>query len=236
MAVIIHHFYSSALTECNSMTVIVPVEKAERTSYPVLWLIPPFGGDHTAWLRHTNMERLAEENAFMIVMPDMKLSFGTDMVHGFKYHTMLTKELPQVLCQVYPADLSQQMIAGAKEGAYTALYSSLTCEGQYRKTIALSCGSLTDENLPKNLQKPFFYAFGTDNMADLSNTDYDVCSSLDSWKDLDTWFLAWSCKDTYHSSCERLSSYLRAGSVKEYKGASFSWKEWESVLKDVFNG
>ena len=235
MAVIIHHFYSNALTECNSMSVIVPIEKADRDTYPVLWLIPPFGSDHTAWIRHTDMERLAEEKEIMIVMPDMKLSFGTDMKHGLKYRTMLTEELPQIISHVYPADLSQQMIAGAKEGAYITMYSSLTCAGQYKRTIALSCGSLTDECLPDDLKKPFFNAFAAADPAELLNTEYDVCNMLKNCKYANDWFLAWSENDTYHRSCERLSGYLLKESVKEYKGAALSWIAWESILRETLN-
>ena len=45
MALILDHFYSAALTECNSLTAIVPMENNEKSSYPVLWLLPPAGCD-----------------------------------------------------------------------------------------------------------------------------------------------------------------------------------------------
>lgn len=45
MALILNHFYSSALTECNSMTVIAPVETWPDRKFPVLWLLPPVGMD-----------------------------------------------------------------------------------------------------------------------------------------------------------------------------------------------
>ena len=73
MALILDHFYSAALTECNSLTAIVPVENNEKSSYPVLWLLPPAGYDHTAWQRHTAVEDLADELGIIIVMPDLKL-------------------------------------------------------------------------------------------------------------------------------------------------------------------
>ena len=69
MALILDHFYSAALTECNSLTAIVPMENNEKSSYPVLWLLPPAGCDHTAWQRHTAVEDLADELGIIIVMP-----------------------------------------------------------------------------------------------------------------------------------------------------------------------
>ena len=74
MALILNHFYSSALTECNSMTVIAPVETWPDRKFPVLWLLPPVGMDHTAWQRHTWIEEMAEKKGILVVMPDMKLS------------------------------------------------------------------------------------------------------------------------------------------------------------------
>jgi len=228
MAVIVHHFYSAALTECNSMTVIAPVEKTPRESYPVLWLLPPFGGDHTAWVRHTDLERLAEKNGIMIVMPDLKLSFGVDMAHGFKYHTMLTQELPQVLQTTYPADLSKQMIAGAGTGAYAALYAAVSCPGQYQRTIAISCGSLTDEELPEALQRPFSLAFGN---GDLSR--FDICEQIKTGADVSGWQLYWAEKDACHTSSEKLAACLPESAATEYPGKELGWREWEAILYET---
>ena len=49
MAWILNQFYSAALTECNSMSVVVPIETCHKETHPVLWLLPPAGRDHTAW-------------------------------------------------------------------------------------------------------------------------------------------------------------------------------------------
>ena len=130
MALILDHFYSAALTECNSLTAIVPMENNEKSSYPVLWLLPPAGCDHTAWQRHTAVEDLADELGIIIVMPDLKLSYGLDMIHGFTYFQMLTKELPEMVADYFPADLGFQMIAGVKEGGYAALNAALSVPGQ----------------------------------------------------------------------------------------------------------
>jgi len=107
------------------------MENNEKSSYPVLWLLPPAGCDHTAWQRHTAVEDLADELGIIIVMPDLKLSYGLDMIHGFTYFQMLTKELPEMVADYFPADLGFQMIAGVKEGGYAALNAALSVPGQY---------------------------------------------------------------------------------------------------------
>ena len=40
MALILDHFYSATLTECNSLTAIVPMENNEKSSYPFYGCFP----------------------------------------------------------------------------------------------------------------------------------------------------------------------------------------------------
>lgn len=70
------------------------------------------------------MEAFAEQKQKMLVMPDLKLSCGLDMIHGLRYHTMLVSELPFFLSTHFSVDLNSQIIAGAKEGAYAAVICS----------------------------------------------------------------------------------------------------------------
>ena len=54
MALILDLIYSATLTECNSLTAIVPMENNEKSSYPVLWLLPPAvaaAGDSSLFVR-----------------------------------------------------------------------------------------------------------------------------------------------------------------------------------------
>ncbi len=174
LAVILHHFYSKSLTEANSMQVIVPLETSAKEKFPVLWLLPPMGYDHSAWIRKTNIEKLAEELEIIIAMPDMKLSCGLNMVHGFTYYDMLTDELIEKVNDVYPTDSSCHIIAGAKEGGYAALKAALSKPKNYKMAISLSCGSLTDVIPSDCNEKEYANAFGTKNLSELQNTEFDL--------------------------------------------------------------
>ena len=143
MALILDHFYSAALTECNSLTAIVPVENNEKSSYPVLWLLPPAGCDHTAWQRHTAVEDLADELGIIIVMPDLKLSYGLDMIHGFAYFQMLTKELPEhdemyELHRLLGALLSKELTINEKLTIIGDEYN-IPVEENFRRDVNIMC-------------------------------------------------------------------------------------------------
>ena len=167
MAWILNQFYSAALTECNSMSVVVPIETCHKETYPVLWLLPPAGRDHTAWYRHADVDELAEKFGIIVAMPDLKLSYGADMVHGFAYFQMLTEELPDLVKNYFPADLEKQMIAGVMEGGYSAFYAALSCPGKYCFAACYSCGSLSDEAFEGRERKQMEDAFGEAGAFDL---------------------------------------------------------------------
>lgn len=234
MALIQIHFFSEQLTECGTMNVILPIESVKREKYPVLWLIPPSGHDHTAWQRNTNIERLAGELGVMAVMPDMKLSFGLDMVHGFAYFSMLTKELPELIADYFPADLENQYIAGAEEGAYAALRAALLCPQNYRMAIGLSGGSLTDEILEPKRQAE--NAFGSADMGSFGETDYSLRHIL---KDKKIRFpkicLAYGAGDRYEKSAGLLAQEVekRGDSIVRRRNRKLDWKEWAELLEKL---
>lgn len=236
MALMQIHFFSEALTECNSMNVILPVEHWKRESYPVLWLIPPAGLDHTAWQRNTGVELLANELGIMVVMPDMKLSFGTDMVHGFKYFTMLSQELPELVAEYFPADLTKQYIAGVSEGAYTALRTSLKCPGKYKMAMGFSCGSLTDEILSGQKKEWTANAFGTADMNLLQETDFSLRYLMKQAEPKgQPIFFAYGEEDSYIRSSETLAQALKEwkGSQTECLKGSLTWSDWFSLLQKI---
>ena len=94
-----------------------------------------------------------EKKGILVVMPDMKLSYGLDMKYGFAYEKTLTQELPELIADYFPVDLNNQMIIGVKEGGYAALRAAFRHPEQYQMAASYSCGSLTEERVPEELHK-----------------------------------------------------------------------------------
>lgn len=229
MALIQHRFFSSALTECNALSIICPVEKYGAKKLPVCWLMSPLGTDYTGWYRNTSIEKLAEKGYF-IVIPDMKLSFGLNMAHGFRYFDMLTKELPSMIMNTYSADIEHQIIAGALEGAYVALHAAISGNIHYEKIIMLSAGSITDEESLPELNKEIKNAFGTLHIKNTDFYDPDVLYNSDS-----EIFLAYSDMDRYSFSSMKIEKLLERKNnfhLMKYDDA-MNWAEWQEVLETI---
>src|SRR3954452_14761670 len=64
---------------------------------PVLYLLHGLSDDHTAWLRNTSIDRYAAARGLAVVMPQVQRSFYADEVHGGRYWTFLSEELPEVV-------------------------------------------------------------------------------------------------------------------------------------------
>lgn len=241
MALILNHFYSSALTECNSMTVIATVETWPDRKFPVLWLLPPVGMDHTAWQRHTWIEEMAEKKGILVVMPDMKLSYGLDMKYGFAYEKMLTQELPELIADYFPVDLNNQMIIGVKEGGYAALRAAFRHPKQYQMAASYSCGSLTEERVPEELHKQVENAFGTWKLEELRGTEYDLNTlfenlPLEKHGEISLKIcLEYSKEDTYAASAGILAEKLKHSPVVKQRirvsEHEMNWKQWMDALE-----
>ena len=52
------------------MNLLVPQEKPGHALYRLLYLLHGLSDDHSAWQRHTSIERYVESPNVLVVMPD----------------------------------------------------------------------------------------------------------------------------------------------------------------------
>ena len=220
------HFYSSALTECNSMEIVLP---SGDGPWPVLWLLPPMGCNHTRWSTYTDIPSLAEKKQRMVVMPDLKLSCGLDMVHGLRFHTMLVTELPLFLKAHFSVDLTSQVIAGAKEGAYAALYAAAHRKQNYEQVIALSGGDLTEEGSLIDSDLRFYHAFG-EKVSALKGSGYDIGIRIQEIQERSKLYAAYGMEDGYCHCAAGLGRKLPSQQVDILEG-TLDWDEWYHILQ-----
>lgn len=142
MAFITCNFHSNALGKACQMNVIIPqtpMNPANRP-YPVLYLLHGLSDDSTIWARRTSIERYAAEYDLAIVMPDGERGFYTDAQDGFKFWTMISEELPQIVSSMFhvSTDRDKTFAAGLSMGGYGALKLALRCPDRFAGAVGIS--------------------------------------------------------------------------------------------------
>lgn len=131
MAFLQVQFPSKALGLCVSVNVILPqsTTPAKERKIPTVYLLHGLSDDHTVWMRHTSVERHANQLApeFAVVMPAVDRSFYADMKHGNRYWTYVSEELPEVMASIFPLSSKREdtFVAGLSMGGYGALKLAL---------------------------------------------------------------------------------------------------------------
>jgi S-formylglutathione hydrolase FrmB len=89
----------------------------------VLYLLHGLSDDDTAWLRRTSIERYVSELGLAVVMPQVHRSFYSDELHGLRYWTFLSDELPQLVDSFFHVSTRREdtFVAGLSMGGYGAL-------------------------------------------------------------------------------------------------------------------
>ena len=85
-------------------------------------------------------ERYVEGLNLAVIMPAVQNSFYTDMVHGGKFLTFLTEELPAMLHDLFPlsTERADTFVAGLSMGGYGAFKLALTRPDLYAAAASLS--------------------------------------------------------------------------------------------------
>lgn len=142
MAVFTGSFLSAELGRHTSVSVILPhdTKQSPTLGFKVLYLLHGRTDDSRSWLYRSNIERYASERGIAVVMPDAELSYYSDMVHGARYYSYITRELPEVINSMFRLSLRREdtYIAGISMGGYGALRCALTRPDKYAGCIALS--------------------------------------------------------------------------------------------------
>jgi len=147
-------------TRCT-LNVLLPQRKPTnpqdnyQTTFRVLYLLHGYSDDQTAWQRWTSIERYVEGLNLAVLMPAGQNSFYTDMLHGGKYFTFLTEELPSIAHDLFPlsSDRADTFVAGLSMGGYGAFKLALSRPDLYAAAASLS-GAVDIRALVREHQDP----------------------------------------------------------------------------------
>ena len=149
MALIQCHFFSEVLGLNTSMTVILPqntyaqigMQNVSREGkHPTLYLLHGRSDDDTTWVRRTSIERYVAPLGLAVVMPQVHLSYYTDMAYGNRYFTFVSEELPIIARSFFHLSEAREdnFVAGLSMGGYGAMKIALTYPERFAAAASLS--------------------------------------------------------------------------------------------------
>jgi S-formylglutathione hydrolase FrmB len=245
VAVLTCDFFSDVLEMGTSMTVILPQDTSAQIGgrgvttgepFPVLYLLHGLSDDHTVWLRRTSIERYVEPLGVAVVMPQVHRSFYADEVHGHRYWTHLSEELPHVVGSFFRVSDRREdsFVAGLSMGGYGAFKWALRHPDRFAAAASLS-GALDVVGLSRSPERKdlFRRVFdgtpgpGEDLFALLSDVPPDRLPAL---------WVGCGSEDPLLDSSHRFVEAARAAGAEprtRFEPGEHEWGLWDAAIQDV---
>lgn len=233
------NFKSQILDLSTSVSIYLP-DTVSVSDAPVLYLLHGWSDDCNAWLNQTNLARQAQKYPFVIVIPQVGLSYYTDMAAGGDYFTFLTQELPQKMKHWFQIEAVKEkmFVAGLSMGGYGAFKWALTYPEQFSGAASLS-GALDVVNIWRKRperQKHLAAIFG--DLQKLKDSQNDLFTLLKRQelveKSCDTFFLQMcGTEDFVYADNQRfLQVAKKSFNNFEYQEGpgNHDWDYWEAAI------
>lgn len=151
MAFLTCRFFSRALNSNASIHVIVPTPQSNEAeengavyassgTFPVVYLLHGLHGDCSSWMRLSRIEHYVQTRRCAAVMASGGNAFYQDMYRGPAYATFFTRELPALVCGLFPVSSRREdtFIAGLSMGGYGAWHLALAAPDVFSAAASMS--------------------------------------------------------------------------------------------------
>jgi putative tributyrin esterase len=243
MALLRCDYFSEVLEVGTSMTVLLPQATEQQIGVssdatagdpPLLYLLHGLSDDATAWQRYTSIERYAAEHGVAVVMPQGGRSFYADEVHGVRYWTHLTQELPEVVSSFFRVSQrpEETFVAGLSMGGYGALKWALHHPDRFAAVASLS-GAVDVRTLlperPEIYRRVFDERLGPDDiLEDLLQQRRSVA--------LPPMFVGCGTDDPLYDENVRFADQAVAAGVDvqtDFRPGAHEWTVWDATIAAV---
>lgn len=240
--------FSESLGMCTSVSVLLPqqalgqigmVGATTRGLPPVLWLLHGASDDDTIWMRRTSIERYAAEYGLAVVMPQADLSFYCDEVHGLRWWTWISDELPRIIAENFQVSTSREdtFVAGLSMGGFGAYKLALNQPERFAAAASLSGAVwITSPDLQARIDERAQRVWGPagvvpggpdDLIGKLSTVDPDALPQL---------YLTCGTEDFLFEDnlvFERAAADAGVRLTIEHRPGEHEWGYWDQSIQDV---
>lgn len=250
MALFQCRFFSETLGLSTSMTVILPEPATKQIGmsasavsgpYPTLYLLHGMSDDDSIWLRRTSIERYVSGLGLAVVMPQVDLSFYTDMAQGNRYWTFVSEELPHLCRSFFPLSDKREetFVAGLSMGGYGAFKLALRKPEMFCAAASLSGALNITNSYQSSLEfTPIFrYIFGESGP---ENTENDLLKLLEQVsqdsKPIPKLYQCCGTEDfLYEDNQVFREACTKAGLPLTYEEGpgTHEWGYWDAKIQDV---
>lgn len=136
---------TSLLSSPENVVVITPDKKTDADTFPTVYLLNGYGGNHTSWLTvRPNLGELADEYGMVLVMPDGRDSWYWDspVLPDMQMESFITKELVPYIDNTYPTIpvREKRAVTGLSMGGHGALWLAANHPDLFGNAGAMSGG------------------------------------------------------------------------------------------------
>ncbi|SCP98687.1 alpha/beta hydrolase [Anaerobium acetethylicum] len=255
MAFIQMNLLSKSLMRTVPVNVILPADKMvfpgmpvrEDKPYKTLYLLHGVFGNYTDWVNGTRIQRFAEENDLVVVMPSGDNAFYVDQPKGNNYYgEFIGKELVELTRKMFPLSHRREdtFIGGLSMGGYGAIRNGLKYSDTFGYVVALSSALLTESLPDRTNEAPFFletrdYAescFGNldEVLTSDKNPKYLVEQLIKEGKELPAFFMACGDQDSLLGVNQDFADFLKENQAEitfEVGPGDHEWDFWDTYIK-----
>ena len=246
MAYLSATIHSNALGFSTHVEVFFPQSPDGTPATKVLYLLHGLTGSSGDWLYRTRIATYAWKNNYIVIMPEVQRSFYSDMTHGSKYFTYVSRELPQICESIFNIRHTREntFVAGLSMGGYGAVKCALS-----RPDFYAACASFSGA-VDMNARVEEVKKTGQNQLPELAAI---LGEGLDYPDDSDLFYLAGTAaglpvkprvlitcgdEDFLLEDNRRLDAHMQSlnygHTYKEWPG-SHNWDFWEECLPVAFD-
>lgn len=221
----------------------------EEKPYKTLYLLHGVFGSHIDWINGTNIQRWAEENDLVVVMPAGENMFYVDQEAAHNYYgEFIGKELVELTRKMFPLSCRREdtYIAGLSMGGYGAIRNGLKYHETFGWIAGLSVAAIIDDLDQRTDDTPFFIesrSYAESIFGDLKkvqesdkNPKWLARKLAEEKVELPKVYIACGLQDSLLPKNRELQEYLQElgfdVTYEEAEGAH-EWDFWNSHIKKV---